>query len=86
MTDKIKNLFLGLVLIPLVGGCSSMAEGVTRGLMADSGDKEDTRSCDVSGYPFKGLEPYLVRQEDYSSGGGNPETHPTLKVLMIHGI
>ena len=86
MTDKIKNLFLGLVLIPLVGGCSSMAEGVTRGLMASPEDKEDTRSCDVSGYPFKGLEPYMVRQEDYISGGGNPEGRPTLKVLMIHGI
>ncbi len=48
MTDRIKYLFLGLVLIPLVGGCSSMAEGITRGLMASPEDKEDTRSCDVS--------------------------------------
>jgi len=86
MTSKIKYLFLSLVLIPLLGGCSSIAEGVTKGLMADSGDKEDTRSCDVSGYTFKGLEPYMVRQEDYLSGGGNPEGRPTLKVLMIHGI
>jgi hypothetical protein len=44
MTHKIKYLFLGLVLMLLVGGCSSMAEGVTRGLMASPEDKEDTRS------------------------------------------
>jgi len=86
MSNRIKYLFLGLVLIPLFGGCSSIAEGVTRGLMADSGGKEDTRSCDVSGYTSRGLEPYMVRQEDYLSGGGNPVDRPTLKVLMIHGI
>lgn len=86
MSNRIKYLFLGLVLIPLFGGCSSIAEGVTRGLMADSGEKEDTRSCDVSGYTSRGLEPYMVRQEDYLSGGGNPVDRPTLKVLMIHGI
>ncbi len=86
MSNKIKYLFLSLVLMPFVGGCASVAEGVTRGLMSDSGEKVDTRSCDVSGYTFKGLEPYMVRQENYSSGDGNPETHPTLKVLMIHGI
>jgi len=63
-----------------------MAEGITRGLMADSGDKADTRSCDVSGHTFRGLEPYMVRQEDYFAGGGNPVNRPTLKVLMIHGI
>ena len=54
--------------------------------MADSGDKADTRSCDVSGHTFRGLEPYMVRQEDYFAGGGNPVDRPTLKVLMIHGI
>jgi len=86
MTSKIKYLFLSLILMPLFGGCSSMAEGITRGLMADSGDKADTRSCDVSGHTFRGLEPYMVGQEDYFAGGGNPVDRPTLKVLMIHGI
>ena len=86
MTNRIKNLFFGLVLMPLLGGCASIAEGVTTALMADSGDKEDTRSCDVSGHSFKGLEDYVAHQEAHSSGGGNPENRPTLKVLMIHGI
>jgi len=86
MSNRIKYLFLGLVLMPLFGGCSSIAEGITKGLMADSGEKEDTRSCDVSGHTFRGLEPYMVRQEDYFAGGGNPVDRPTLKVLMIHGI
>jgi hypothetical protein len=86
MTHKIKNLILCLIFLPLLGGCSSIAEGITRGLMADSGDKADTRSCDVSGHTFRGLEPYMVRQEDYFAGGGNPVDRPTLKVLMIHGI
>jgi len=86
MSNRIKYLFLGLVLMPLFGGCSSIAEGVTKGLMADSGDKADTRSCDVSGHTFRGLEPYMVGQENYFAGGGIPENRPTLKVLMIHGI
>ncbi len=86
MTNRIKNLILGLVLVPLLGGCASMAEGVTTALMPDSGDKEDTRSCDVSGHTFNGLEEYIVRQEDDSSGSVNPENRPTLKILMIHGI
>ncbi len=87
MSNRIKYLFLGLVLLPLLGSCASMAEGVTRGLMGDPDkEKKDTRSCDVSGHTFNGIEPYMVRQEDYFAGGGNPETRPTLKVLMIHGI
>ncbi len=86
MTSKIKYLFLSLVLMPLLGGCSSIAEGITKGLMADSGEKADTRSCDVHGHTFRGLEPNMVGQEDYFSGGGNPENRPTLKVLLIHGI
>jgi hypothetical protein len=72
--------------MPLLAGCASIAEGVTTALMADSGDKEDTRSCDVSGHAFKGLEDTMVRQNDYSSGGGDPEKRPILKILMIHGI
>jgi hypothetical protein len=86
MSNRIKYLCLGLVLVPLLGGCASMAEGVTTALIADSGDKEDTRSCDVSGHAFNGLEEYMARQEDHSSGGENPENRPTLKVLMIHGM
>lgn len=86
MTKRMKYLFLGLVLMPLLAGCASMAEGVTTALIEDSGDKEDTRSCDVSGHTFNGLEDYMVHQEDDSSGSGNPENRPTLKILMIHGI
>jgi hypothetical protein len=86
MSNRIKNLILGLVFLPLVAGCSSVAEGVTTALMKSPGDKEDTRSCSASGHTFKGIEPYMIRQEDYLSEGGNPETRPTLKVLMIHGI
>ena len=86
MTHRIKCLLLGLVLMPLLGGCASIAEGVTTALLAKPEDGKDIRSCDVSGHAFKGLEEYMVRQEDYSSGSGNPENRPTLKVLMIHGI
>jgi hypothetical protein len=87
MNHRIKNLIMGLVFLPLFAGCSSMAEGITRGLMGDpDAVKEDTRSCDVSGHVYKGLEETMVLQEDYVSGGGNPENRPTLKVLMIHGI
>ncbi len=86
MTNRIKNIILSLALLPLLGGCSSIAEGVTTALMKSPEDKKDTRACNVSGHTFKGIEPYMIRQEDYFAGGGNPETRPTLKVLMIHGI
>jgi hypothetical protein len=87
MTNKIKYLLLGLVMMPLLAGCASMAEGVTNALMASPEDKEeDTRSCDVSGHAFNGLEDFMVHQEDFSSESGSPAHHPTLKVLMIHGI
>ena len=87
MNHRIKNLMLGLIFLPLFAGCSSMAEGITRGLMGDpDAVKEDTRSCDVSGHVYKGLEETMVLQGDYVSRGENPENRPTLKVLMIHGI
>jgi len=86
MTNKIKYLLLGLVMMPLLAGCASMAEGVTTALMASPEDKEDTRSCDVTGHAFKGLEDFMEHQEDFSSESGSPVHHPTLKVLMIHGI
>lgn len=86
MTHRIKCLLLGLVLMPLLGGCASIAEGVTSALLAKPEDGKDIRSCDVSGHAFKGLEDFMAHQEDYSSESGNPETRPTLKVLMIHGI
>ena len=86
MSHKIKTLCLWVILIPFMGGCASIAKGVTSAFIEKSEVEKDTRSCDIKGYAFNGLETYLRRQEAFSAENGNPENRPTLKVLMIHGI
>ena len=86
MSQKIKTFCLWVLLIPFLGGCASIAKGVTSAFIEKPEDGKDTRACDIKGYTFNGLETYMQRQEDYSAKSGNPENRPTLKVLMIHGI
>lgn len=69
-----------------MGGCASIAKGITSAFLEKPENEKDTRACDIKGYAFNGLETYMQRQEDYLTGSGNPENPPTLKVLMIHGI
>lgn len=68
--------------LPLLPGCSSIFEGVTRGLMAGRGqDKqtpEDTGVCLIRGAAHEGIASSLDRQ----AGGVGHAT----KVLIVHGI
>lgn len=56
----------------LLGGCSSIAKGVTQAII-DPESKTDTRACDITGSAFGGVAESL--------------TSPNrTKVLMVHGI
>jgi len=64
MTNRIKCLLLGLVLMPLLGGCSSFGKGVVEGLL-ENAEKEDLRSCRIwsKGFNYIGhriLLPYNI--------------------------
>ena len=67
-------------------GCASIAEGVTRGLMAEDEDKPP-RPCDVTGPAFSGIATTLG-QIEYSGPEalGGEGGAPNLKVMMVHGI
>ncbi len=63
-------------LIPL-GGCSSIARGVTEALV-DNGPEVDNRQCEVEGPAFDGVRQSLEAQ--------SPQSPKITKVLMVHGI
>lgn len=69
-----KRLFLlsSLLLLGL-SACSSIGKGVAEAVMEKS-DGEDTRTCQVWGGPFDGLEPGLDKRQSKT------------KVLMVHGV
>ena len=69
-----------------VQGCASIAEGVTRGLVADDEEKPP-RPCDVTGPAFQGISGRLDRlQLSGPTALGGEGGSPTLKVMMVHGI
>ena len=77
----LKNSLIPLCLVlPLLGGCASIARGVTEGLMAsrDKESKQDTGVCAIRGPAFEGIAPALDQQ---ATAPGR-----TTKVLMVHGI
>ena len=68
-------------------GCASISRGVTEGVLGSrSGDKEDVRGCSIRGSKFQGLQSYLHPQKSITTSDGAIDRHPTLKVLMVHGI
>lgn len=80
----------GFLLVTLslatVQGCASIAEGVTRGLIAEDEEKPP-RPCEVTGPAFQGIAERLQRLELSGPSALGGETHsPTLKVMMVHGI
>ena len=77
----LKNPLILLCLVsPLLGGCASIARGVTEGIMGTRGEEaqQNTGVCAIRGPAFAGIAPALEQQA----------TTPgrTVKVLMIHGI
>jgi hypothetical protein len=81
-------IFLGLLgtLLLFVGGCSSVAKGVTEAILEKDDDEEFSQMCKVNGYPFFGVDGHIDRQESHINAGRPESTRPTAKVLMIHGI
>ncbi|MDD3288846.1 MAG: hypothetical protein PHX43_07590 [Alphaproteobacteria bacterium] len=71
-------LFIALFCPVLLGGCSSVARGVTEAVLDNQSAKEDTRMCEIEGTSFGG-----IRQSLDSQSAENPKT---TKVLMVHGI
>lgn len=65
-----------------LGGCSSVAEGVTRAVLEH--EEEDTRACEISGRAFDGIEHALAEQESDRISG--KKSSRQVKVLMVHGI
>jgi hypothetical protein len=82
--------FLGILLMALsivaTQGCASVAEGVTRGLMAEDEEKPP-RPCSITGPAFQGLSERLRRLELSGSAVVRARANPQrLKVMMVHGI
>lgn len=61
---------LGVVI--LLSGCSSFGRGVAEAIL-ESGEKKDTRQCEIKGSKFNGI--------DYFFSEGN-----TVKVMMITAL
>lgn len=71
-TLKKSVLPLSVVLAIFLSGCASFGRGVAEAVLKK--DSEDTRVCKVSGKPFVGIAPSLLKQ------------HGKTKILMIHGV
>jgi hypothetical protein len=68
--------------IATLGGCASIAKGVTQALLGQK--REDQRKCQIKGLPTKGLRALLEEQDLVESS--DAFSRRTLKVLMVHGI
>jgi hypothetical protein len=78
-----------LALMPLLAlaACESFGRGVTQAVLEGTdAPAEDTRSCEVEGRPFQGVEPYLAKQDELPPFGENVGDRPEVKVLYVHGI
>ncbi len=80
------GILLVILAITAMQGCASIAEGVTRGLSAEDGEKPP-RPCDVTGPAFQGISEGLRRLElSGSAVVGATADFPRLMVMMVHGI
>ena len=83
------ELVLAVALLPLLAlaGCESFGRGVTEAVLEGSdGEAVDTRTCEVEGRPFTGIEPYLAEQEKLPPFAESVGDRPEVKVLYVHGI
>src|SRR5687768_10313746 len=75
-------------LVLALAGCEGLGRGVAQAVLEGTqGDGEDTRSCEIEGRAFAGVEPYLARQDRLPPFGedGTGE-RPEVKLLYVHGI
>ena len=71
---KLSSLkFLIPLLAILLSGCTSFGKGIAEAFL-DKKEAEDTRTCQIRGDAFSGLEPYVDNEKT------------TTKVLMVHGV
>ena len=87
MATTRQRIFAALVPLALLGGCESFGRGVTQAVLDGSGSTdEDTRSCEVEGRPFPGIEPFLEAQDKLPPFVEGDSDRPEVKVLFVHGI
>jgi hypothetical protein len=78
---------LGLSLLLALAGCESFGRGVTQAVLEGTNrPSEDTRSCEVEGRPFPGVEPLLAAQDRLPPFVDAVGDRPEVKVLFVHGI
>jgi hypothetical protein len=78
---------MALLLVFVLPGCESFGRGVTLAVIESTqGESKDTRSCEVEGRPFAGIEPYLAKQDQVPTSGDGAGDRPEAKVLYVHGI
>jgi hypothetical protein len=79
--------WLALLTLLALAGCEGFGRGVTQAVLERTqGQGEDTRSCEVEGRPFAGVEPYLAKQDKLPPFGEGVSDRPEVKVLYVHGI
>ena len=76
------RMVICLGVIAVLGGCGSIAKGVTEAILEKS-DEKDTRACHIEGPASQGLNALLRNQDSKRAAG---ETDQDLKILMVHGI
>ncbi len=87
MATTRQRIFAALLPLALLGGCESFGRGVTQAVLDGSGSTgEDTRSCEVEGRPFPGIEPFLEAQDKLPPFVEGDSNRPEVKVLFVHGI
>ena len=74
------------MVLPLPG-CEGFGRGVTQAVLERTQSPTvDTRTCEVEGRPFPGIEPFLAAQERLPPFTAAVGDRPEVKVLYVHGI
>jgi hypothetical protein len=78
---------IAISVVLALAGCESFGRGVTQAVLEGTqGESEDTRSCEIEGRPFRGVAPYLAKQEQVPPSGEGVDGRPEVKLLYVHGI
>lgn len=79
----------GLAILSLLAlaACESFGRGVTQAVLQGTGEEsEDTRTCEIEGRPFPGIEPFLAAQDKLPPFAESVGDRPEVAVLYVHGI
>ena len=87
MSNRRWRALLAVTCLATLAGCESFGRGVTQAVLQGTNTtSEDTRSCEVEGRPFPGIEPFLAAQDNLPPFGESVGDRPEVKVLYVHGI